>query len=107
MILKIYVHKCDIFTISFNICIFYICRPVKIASVQETVEKVTSTPLEDNPVTINSEPEEEDVEPLILPEQVQTENKTGGGPCSIEMEHLKLQLVCDKLPTARRGRPFR
>ena len=86
---------------------FYICRPVKIASVQKAVEKVTSTPLEENPVTIDIEHEEEDVKPLILPEQVQTENKAGGGPCSIEMECLMLRPVCDKLPTARRGRPFR
>ena len=85
---------------------FYICRPVKIASVQKAVEKVTSTPLEENPVKIDIE-HEEDVKPLILPEQVQTENKAGGGPCSVEMEPLKLRPVCDKKPTTRRGRPFR
>ena len=47
------------------------------------------------------------MKPLILPKQVQTENKAGGGPCFIEMEPLKLRPVCDKLPTVRRGRPFR
>ena len=80
MIHKIHVHKCELFTITFHICIFYICRPVKIASVQKAVEKVTSSTLEENPVTIDIEHEEEDVKPLILPEQVQTENKADGGP---------------------------
>ena len=54
---------------------FYICRPVKIASVQKAVEKVTSTPLEENPVTIHIKHEEEDVKPLILREQVQIKIK--------------------------------
>ena len=81
---------------------FIICRLVKLPGVKKAVKKVATPPLDDQPVTIDDEPANmEDMKPLIVPTNVPKENKAGGGTCAVSMEHLKIKLVHDKLPTER------
>ena len=46
-----------------------------------------TTPLEDQPLTIDDEPAKlDDVKPLKVPEKVLKGNKAGGGLCAVSME---------------------
>ena len=75
---------------------------------EKAVKKVTTTPLDDQPATIDDKPTNlNDVKPLVVPKNVQKENQAGGGSCAGSMEPLVMRPVCYKLATARRGTPFR
>ena len=69
---------------------------------------MTTTPLDDQPVTIDDEPTSPDeVKPLVVPKNVPKENQAGGGSCTVSMEPFMIRPAHDNLPTARRGTPFR
>ena len=74
----------------------------------KAVKKVTTTPPDDQLVTIDDEARNmDDVKPLVIPKNVPKENQAGGGSCAVSMEHLVIRPAHDKLPTARRSTPFR
>ena len=50
---------------------------------------------------------EEEVKPLIVPESIPKPDENVGGTCVVSMEQLKIRPVCEKLPTACRGKPFK
>ena len=75
---------------------------------ENAVKKVTTLPLDDQPVTIDDKPTNlNNVKPLVVPKNVPKENQAGGGSCAVSMEPLVITPVHYKLPTARRGTPFK
>ena len=61
-------------------------------------------PLKDKPEIIDDEVE---AKPVVVPEQIAAENQVGEGALCVQLEPLIFRPVTKKLPTARRGKPFR
>ena len=55
---------------------------------------------------IMTEDDVQKTKPVTVPNQVPDDNKAEGGKVSVELETLTLRPVCQKLPTARWGKPF-
>ena len=73
------------------VCSFYICRVIKVPGVQQGVEKalqkkVSDTPLEEPPDILLEDDSE--VKPLIVPQNIPTENFTGASVCAVKMKPL-------------------
>ena len=98
------------------VCSFYNCRVVKVPGVQKGVEKalqkkVSDTSLEEPPDILLEDDSE--VKPLIVLQNIPTENFTGAGVCAVEMKPLTFRPASTtptptpRLQTARRGKPFK
>ena len=91
------------------VCSFYICRVVKVPGVQKALQKkVSDTPLEEPPDILLEDDSE--VKPLIVLQNIPTENFTGAGVCAVKMKPLTFRpastIPTPGLQTARRGKPF-
>ena len=97
------------------VCSFYICKVAKVPGVEKGVEKalqkkVSDTPLEEPPDILLEDDSE--VKPLIVPQNIPTENFTGAGVCAVEMKPLTFRpdsttpTPTPRLQTARCGKAF-
>ena len=74
------------------------------------MKKRSGAPLDDQPTIIDDEPEaeksEEEVKPLVVPDNIPKLDANVGGTCAVSMEPLVLRPPHEKLPTACTETPF-
>ena len=87
----------------------FICRPVKLPAITRAIRKPKGSPTAGSPLGNKPEIIDDEVEakPVVIPEEISTENQVGEGTLCVQLQPLTFRPVRKKLPTARRGKPFR